>query len=132
MDKKSAIPIPSESDQGSHHSALPPLSKQFLFAYLFDPEQRARRLSNRKPILGFTSSGNAPIRPWFAAKPITYLRIERVRAITGLATSTLYRLMKHAQFPRPMQLGPNCVGWSEEDVIAWCKSRKPRNRAQHR
>lgn len=130
MDKKSAIPIPSEIDQRSHRSALPPLSKEFLFAYLFDPEQRARRHSNQRHNFGFTSPGNATMRSLFAAKSTTYLRIERVRAITGLATSTLYRLMKHAQFPRPMQLGPNCVGWREEEVIAWCKTRKPRNRPQ--
>ena len=61
-------------------------------------------------------SGSAP-------SPKTYIRRARVEARTGLPTSTMYRYMKLGLFPRPHRLGPNTVGWSADDVEAWCASR---------
>lgn len=64
----------------------------------------------------------------FGMKPERILRIKQVCDITGLAVSTLYRLLKHQQFPQQVRLGPKCVGWRERDIAEWCKTRKPRNR----
>jgi len=58
-----------------------------------------------------------------ARPPKTYFRRARVEARTGLPTSTMYRYMKLGLFPRPHRLGPNTVGWSADDVEAWCASR---------
>ncbi|MBX3618632.1 MAG: AlpA family transcriptional regulator [Rhizobacter sp.] len=55
-----------------------------------------------------------------------YLRRREVCEITGLATSTLYRLMNEGLFMRPHTLGPKCVGWPESAVRQWCAERKPR------
>lgn len=55
-----------------------------------------------------------------------YLRRREVCEITGLPTSTLYRLMKAGLFVRPHVLGPKCVGWPETAIRQWCADRKPR------
>jgi prophage regulatory protein len=92
--------------------------------YVFDQWMRGTNVW-RAPSVGLKQV--APVVGRLHA-PIRYLRLVQVRAITGLATSTLYRLMKHGQFPRPVQLGPNIVGWHEQTIVEWCKTRKPRNR----
>lgn len=35
----------------------------------------------------------------------------------------IYRRMERDGFPRPLQLGPNTVAWSEDEVNAWLASR---------
>lgn len=46
-----------------------------------------------------------------------------VRAITGMARSTLYKAMKDGQFPPSISLGPRSVGWLESDVQDWLTAR---------
>lgn len=50
------------------------------------------------------------------------LRLPQVLAVTGLSRSTLYDWIKSGRFPRPKQLGPRAVAWSEADVLAWIES----------
>jgi predicted DNA-binding transcriptional regulator AlpA len=69
----------------------------------------------------------APEPPPPAKPPVDrYLRKPEVCDLTGLPTSTLYRLMKAGLFVRPHVLGPNSVGWPESAVREWCANRKPR------
>ncbi len=51
------------------------------------------------------------------------LRRREVEAITGLARSTIYRLMKDGTFPRPIRVGPSAVRWRLSDIEAWMASR---------
>jgi prophage regulatory protein len=51
------------------------------------------------------------------------LRKPAVLAKTGLSYPTIYRKMQAGDFPQPIQLGPNSVGWVEDEVDAWSKSR---------
>ncbi len=51
------------------------------------------------------------------------LRRRQVEEITGLARSSIYRLMGQGAFPRPVRVGPNAVRWRKSDVIAWMASR---------
>jgi prophage regulatory protein len=128
MDNCLKLPSTTAAGKASDRRAfaIPPIPKHLLLAYLQNQDGPSIAARLRFP-LRFASGGNeSPIR--ILTRPKRYLRIAEVRSITGLATSTLYRLIKHAQFPRPMQLGPNCVGWSEEEVATWCSTRKPRNR----
>lgn len=50
------------------------------------------------------------------------LRIQRVIQVTGLSRSSIYRLEREGEFPSRRRLGPNTVGWLEEDVVAWMRS----------
>lgn len=50
-------------------------------------------------------------------------RMKRVREATGLGRSTVYKYVAAGIFPKPIQLGPRCVGWLEEEIIRWIKER---------
>ena len=51
------------------------------------------------------------------------LRMPEVLSRIGLSRSTLWRLIRAGEFPRPIRLGRRSVGWIEYDVEAWIKSR---------
>lgn len=42
----------------------------------------------------------------------------------GLSHTTLYRLMKLNQFPRPLRLSANRVGWSLQSLEKWIQERQ--------
>ena len=58
-----------------------------------------------------------------AALPLKLLRFTDVRERTGLSRSTVWRLERRGAFPKHVQLSANIVGWLEEDVIEWIRSR---------
>ncbi|HEJ2969381.1 AlpA family transcriptional regulator [Pseudomonas aeruginosa] len=51
------------------------------------------------------------------------LRLRAVVTATGLARSTIYKLIGSGEFPRPVPLTVRCVGWIESEVAAWIQSR---------
>ncbi|HEC0407967.1 AlpA family transcriptional regulator [Pseudomonas aeruginosa] len=51
------------------------------------------------------------------------LRLDAVVQVTGLARSTIYKLVGEGEFPRPVPLTARSVGWIESEVIAWIKSK---------
>jgi len=51
------------------------------------------------------------------------LRLRAVMLVTGLSRSTLYRLIAHEQFPRPVRLVPRAVAWRCSEVEAWSEAR---------
>ncbi len=51
------------------------------------------------------------------------VRLPDVLARVGLSRSTLWRLIKACQFPKPIRLGGRAVGWIEEEVDEWIASR---------
>lgn len=56
------------------------------------------------------------------------LRRKQVQERTGLSSATLYRRMAAGDFPLPVDLGGNSVGWYESEISNWlldrAKSRK--------
>ena len=52
------------------------------------------------------------------------LRRPEVEDRTALARSTLYSMIKKGDFPEPIRLGANSVGWLEEDIENWLASRQ--------
>jgi prophage regulatory protein len=52
------------------------------------------------------------------------LRKPAVLAKTGLSYPTIYRHIQAGIFPQQVELGPNLVGWIEEEVDAWIASRR--------
>lgn len=51
------------------------------------------------------------------------LRLNSVVSATGLARSTIYKLIGSGEFPRPVPLTARSVGWIEGEVIAWVQSK---------
>ena len=49
-----------------------------------------------------------------------------VMAATGLCRSTLWRQVKHGQFPKPIRVSARSVRWLESEIEDWLASR-PRN-----
>ncbi|MQY45948.1 AlpA family phage regulatory protein [Rhizobiales bacterium RZME27] len=48
-----------------------------------------------------------------------FLRLNQVRELTGLPTSTLYDLMQKSRFPRPIKLSARSVAWLACDIEEW-------------
>ncbi|MDE0095976.1 MAG: AlpA family phage regulatory protein [Gammaproteobacteria bacterium] len=48
---------------------------------------------------------------------------QEVEARTGLSRSTIYRLMREAQFPLPVRIGPRAVRWPEAEINDYLGSR---------
>ncbi|MFG0806809.1 AlpA family transcriptional regulator [Pseudomonas fluvialis] len=51
------------------------------------------------------------------------IRLSGVIETTGLARSTIYKLIGEGDFPRPVPLTPRSVGWLENEVHEWIKCR---------
>jgi len=54
------------------------------------------------------------------------LRVDEVLRRLGVSRSTLYRWSRRGHFPRPVQLGPGVIGYSERDVVRWLAERTPK------
>ena len=55
---------------------------------------------------------------------LTILRRKQVEARTGLSRSTIYaRLREGGDFPKPIQLGAQSVGWLDSEIDAWLRER---------
>ena len=54
-----------------------------------------------------------------------FLRLKEVVARTGLSEMTIWRRQKQnpPTFPRRVKLGPNAVGWTEDEIEAWSLER---------
>ncbi|MGH7909872.1 MAG: helix-turn-helix transcriptional regulator [Thermodesulfobacteriota bacterium] len=51
------------------------------------------------------------------------IRRPEVRRISGVSDTTQDRLEHRGQFPQRVRIGPNSVGWFEDEVLAWLESR---------
>ncbi len=55
-----------------------------------------------------------------SASQYTFLRIGAVMQRTGLAESSLYRLIQAGQFPAAFNISERSVAWREDLVNEWC------------
>jgi prophage regulatory protein len=55
--------------------------------------------------------------------PRALLRRQQVQALTGLARSTIYKLISQGDFPPPIQLTAKSVAWPSDAISAWIDSR---------
>jgi len=51
------------------------------------------------------------------------LRLPEVIRSTGLARSTIYKLIAEKNFPKQIPLGVKSVGWLESDIEKWIQER---------
>lgn len=56
-------------------------------------------------------------------EPALLLRIGAVIHATGLARSTIYRLVSTGGFPAPVRLSARAVAWRRADVETWSSTR---------
>jgi prophage regulatory protein len=52
------------------------------------------------------------------------MRLNEVKAVTGLSKTTIYRFEKEGRFPSRVSLGERSMGWFEDDVQAFLMSLK--------
>ena len=51
------------------------------------------------------------------------LRLQQVVQTTGLAKSTIYKLMAKKQFPKPLKLTTKSVAWASLEIEGWIAQR---------
>jgi prophage regulatory protein len=49
--------------------------------------------------------------------------LKRVRELTSLGKSTIYRLISENKFPRPVKLTERRVAWRASDLTEWLQDR---------
>ena len=54
-----------------------------------------------------------------------FLRMPSVVRMTGLARSTIYRLIAEKKFPQPVRVGDRAVAWRQVDIDRWSDERLP-------
>ena len=57
-----------------------------------------------------------------------FLRLPAVLRATGLARSTVYRMVAEHTFPAPVKLAKRAVGWRHDDVRKWTIGRPSTSR----
>ena len=58
------------------------------------------------------------------SKTESFLRLPRVRELTGLSRATLYVYVKAGTFPAPYAIGARARAWAFSDVQKWIQERK--------
>ena len=53
------------------------------------------------------------------------LRIADVTARTGLSRVSIWRKIRAGQFPAPLEISSNTIGWPESEIAEW-QSTRPR------
>lgn len=56
------------------------------------------------------------------------LRLKKVREVSGLSRSSIYRLAALGLFPAPIKIGVSAVGWKSADIETWLKEREDASR----
>jgi prophage regulatory protein len=52
-----------------------------------------------------------------------FLRVRSVIRMTGLARSTVYKMMADERFPKQVRIGSRAVAWRLADLIEWSNGR---------
>ena len=52
-----------------------------------------------------------------------FIRLDRVKELTGLGRSSIYKLMSEGAFPMSVPLTGQAVGWVSDEVDAWVLAR---------
>ena len=63
------------------------------------------------------------VRNSLKVQSMKVLRLPSVCELTGVPRSTLYLYIKNNQFPKPIKLGVQSVGWIQAEVEQWLRQR---------
>lgn len=94
----------------------------------FATSQRAPELQGRTVLDAASLAPSGPQRTTSAAAQVMagqpiLLRLPMVMRITGLARSTIYKLISQNQFPTPIKLSTRAVAWLQSEIETWVSSR---------
>ena len=53
----------------------------------------------------------------------SFLRLPKVKQLTGVGRSQIYHLIKQGKFPKQIHIGPKSVAWLDSEVSEWMKER---------
>ena len=53
----------------------------------------------------------------------SFLRLPKVKQLTGFGRSQIYHLIKQGKFPKHIHIGPKSVAWLDSEVSEWMKER---------
>ena len=53
----------------------------------------------------------------------SFIRLPKVKQLTGFGRSQIYLLIKQGKFPKQIHIGPNSVAWLDSEVSDWMKER---------
>lgn len=62
-------------------------------------------------------------------KNSTIVRLPKVRELTGLSRSSIYRMIQDGTFPEQILLGGRAVGWIEAEIYDWISARIQQSRS---
>lgn len=65
----------------------------------------------------------APAEHAIERRTPVFLRMRTVLSMTGLARSTIYRLISRSEFPAPVRLSQRTIAWRLDDVEQWSADR---------
>ena len=54
---------------------------------------------------------------------VLLVRLRQLTSIVGLSRSTIYRLVKAEQFPKPIRIGISSLAWRMDEIHKWIDSR---------
>jgi prophage regulatory protein len=53
---------------------------------------------------------------------LEFIRLPEVKKITGLGTTTIYKLANAGSFPKQVRVGGRSVAWIRGEVQAWARA----------
>ena len=59
------------------------------------------------------------------------LKVRDVCDLTGLARSSVYRLVRAGRFPPPIHISPSAPRWRRAVIAAWLNSIEPKTNTEH-
>lgn len=63
-------------------------------------------------------------------EPVEFIKLPEVKKISGLGTTTIYKLANEGLFPSQVQLGARSVAWVRAEVQQWAAEKVAAARAQ--
>lgn len=62
--------------------------------------------------------------PSFSAAPAFYREADLVPGMLPFSSSTLWRMVRRGEFPRPVKLAPKVTAWPARVVDRWIRERE--------
>lgn len=51
------------------------------------------------------------------------LSVRDVASRLAVSRSSIYRLLKESDFPKPLRIGEGRTAWREDEIVAWIEAR---------
>jgi prophage regulatory protein len=63
-------------------------------------------------------------------EPVEFIRLPKVKELTGLGTTKIYTMASEGLFPKQVPLGGRAVAWVKSEVLQWNMDRLAAARGQ--